>query len=438
MPTDLRCGSTIRGRCSSYSLDKELGSDSVSPRRAFKAKDTKDGKPVFLKVYVNEPRTTDPRFHIFQKQQNAIYERLRDLTTVTENLYEDFLLDNVLYCSVKEFCIGKNVEALILDHDIDKLSAAQQLGLACSFAGVLKRIHSKDVVHTDLKPPQLFVSPDSCALGWTLKVKDFDVAHVDGVEPYNVTGTQFYYSPEHLRHERTIKSPSDVFTCGIILVEILTGALNVVYDVGDVDDVDMDTSRYKKLVLAYSVNPAPLDVIRKVYKEGSSLADTIYRMLNPDPRKRPSIIDVHKAVLDAYKMQQSSPSSTVSAKSSVATPMTTSISTGTTGLGAGTLPPPHTVPATIQFSCDGQVLIAYESKAFGRNSFRVFGRDKYQYADNEQFTVTKSAEGWRISGKVGVPTPTKLNGEVICGEERLLKNGDQVQVGPLTFSVRLK
>jgi serine/threonine protein kinase len=405
MTSEIAVGQTIKGSASSYRLLKEVGGGAQA---SFKAEDVKSRQAVFLKVYSNEPKTTDPRFNVFFKQQTEIYERLKDLNTMTEILYEHFIVDGLFYCSAKEFVEGKNLEKLI-EEDLAALDEIQLLGLASVFVGVLKAIHAVGVTHTDLKPPQLFVSPDSCALGWSLKIKDFDSAHVAGVAPYNVTGTQFYFSPEHLRHENPIKAPSDVFTSGIILTELLTGAVGCTYDVGEVDD----GSKYAQLVMAHRVNQKPVDAIKKMYKDGEALAGLIHRMLCPTASQRPSVGEVHKGVLDAYKKQKGTASAKVTS-------------------------PDPTVPGTVQLDCDGQALIAYADKVFGRDSFRVFGRDKYQYADKDQFTVRKGTDGWKIAGNAKAVTPTKVNGESISGKECPLKSGDQVQVGPITFTVRLK
>jgi hypothetical protein len=83
--------------------------------------------------------------------------------------------------------------------------------------------------------------------------------------------------------------------------------------------------------------------------------------------------------------------------------------------------------------------VVYEDKkTFGRDQFRVFGRDTYKYAGPMQFEVVAGDEMWRIQGNIGNPTPTLLNSVDVGGRSAELKAGDQIQVGPLTLAVEVR
>jgi hypothetical protein len=83
--------------------------------------------------------------------------------------------------------------------------------------------------------------------------------------------------------------------------------------------------------------------------------------------------------------------------------------------------------------------VVYEDKkSFGRDQFRVFGRDTYKYAGVAQFEIVAGDEAWWIQGCLGNPTPTLLNAVDVGGRKEELKVGDQIQVGPLKLEVDLR
>jgi len=428
MNNDFEVGKTIRGKKGRYKLISEIGGGA---QLSFKAQNINTGKDVFLKIYNNGPKKNGMNnFDVFYDLQKEIYGRLNELKEITETLYEDFLIDDLLYCAVKEFVEGKNVKNLLLN-DLSKLTETQLLGLAVVFIGVLKAIHLKGVTHTDLKPEQLFVKQDtSIGFGWKLTIRDFDSAHVEGIEPFGVVGTQFYFSPEHLSGNTTIKKESDIFTAGIILGEILTGAIGSVFDVGDEDD----GTKYKKRVLDYDVNPNILTAVDKMYKDGVNISQCIKDMLNPNPVKRPKINDIHMILIKALKIQKGEHYGTDEHVSEIE-----NIDEADDGIVTPYLPEDeNNIPAIIEFEFNGKRIIAYSDKVFGRNNFRIFGRENYQYSSEEQFSLKKSNEGWKISNIDTAVNKTILNGEILDSKEIILKAEDMVQIGTLKLKVNFK
>jgi serine/threonine protein kinase len=87
-------------------------------------------------------------------------------------------------------------------------------------------LHAQRIVHTDLKPDNLMLIPNPHKAGsFYLKLIDLDwsifsdrKAPWDGEEGY--VGTPGYMSPEHIA-QKVPKEHSDVFTCALMLGELL-------------------------------------------------------------------------------------------------------------------------------------------------------------------------------------------------------------------------
>ncbi|MCB9913966.1 MAG: protein kinase [Planctomycetes bacterium] len=100
------------------------------------------------------------------------------------------------------------------------------VALVLQVAEALSHAHAAGVLHRDVKPENVLVDGDG-----RVRVLDFGVAHVMGeraseelTRTGQVLGTVAYMSPEQARGAR-VDARSDVFAVGVLLYELLTGAL---------------------------------------------------------------------------------------------------------------------------------------------------------------------------------------------------------------------
>jgi eukaryotic-like serine/threonine-protein kinase len=100
------------------------------------------------------------------------------------------------------------------------LEPNRAIGFATQILSALRFAHNHGVVHRDIKPQNVVVAPDG-----RLKVTDFGIARAGAsqmTEVGSIVGTAQYLSPEQARGE-VVGPPSDLYSVGIVLYEMLTG-----------------------------------------------------------------------------------------------------------------------------------------------------------------------------------------------------------------------
>lgn len=117
-----------------------------------------------------------------------------------------------------EFVKGRELRDCF-DHN-ERFTLADISRLMGEILDALGHAHSKGVVHRDIKPANIIVLDDG-----HLKIADFGIARVEKSELTQVgtlMGTPAYMSPEQFMGQ-TVDGRSDLFSCGVILYQFLTG-----------------------------------------------------------------------------------------------------------------------------------------------------------------------------------------------------------------------
>ena len=227
------------------------------------------------------------RCAVFEAHHQGIQRALAPLSAYGGNLIVtlDFFRWGAKYYKVTE-----KVDAVGMSSaDVASLPFHTQLVLLKTVAHSLKILHNLEIVHSDLKPSNVLIKETE--LGYTTKLIDFDSSYLARrpPPPEEIVGTINYYSPELLGYiqEAGVRGDelgvaSDVFALGLIYTEYLTGAPPPFASVHHEPAVAVRSG--ETLRIPRGGIPA-------------ELADLVDRMMDVDPRRRPTIAEVHASLM---------------------------------------------------------------------------------------------------------------------------------------------
>ncbi|MBK6513934.1 MAG: protein kinase [Polyangiaceae bacterium] len=234
MEPDGLVGSTLVGR---FRIDKVLGKGGMAT--VYAAFDQKRGSPVALKVLKKDLTRDAMVVRRFQREAKAASHLMHP--NVVEVL--DWGVEGEEAFISMELAQGTDLlKALARQRPMKQVRVVLVLAQVCA---ALSAAHSKGIVHRDLKPENILLVPDPLEPGGErAKVLDFGIAKIldvgkggaSGDDPPSyvtktaltrvgtIVGTPAYMSPEQCRGGE-IDGRSDVYACGILLYQLVTGEL---------------------------------------------------------------------------------------------------------------------------------------------------------------------------------------------------------------------
>ena len=199
-----------------YQLLERLGSGGMSD--VFRARDLMLERSVAIKI-LHETYSDDKDFQDRFRQEARAAANLSHPNIVTVH---DFGFDHDQLFIVMEHIPGKDLKTLLRQRG--RYSVEDAIPLMVQACAGIGYAHRAGLVHCDIKPHNMIVTPDA-----RLKVTDFGIARaLSTILPDEradvVWGSPQYFSPEQAVGEAPSPA-SDVYSLGVVLYEVITGAL---------------------------------------------------------------------------------------------------------------------------------------------------------------------------------------------------------------------
>lgn len=199
-----------------YQLLERLGSGGMA--EVYRARDLMLERSVAIKV-LRTNYSSDKEFQERFRQEARAAANLSHPNIVTVH---DFGLDNGQLFIVMEHVPGTDLKSLLRKRG--RFTVEEAIPLMVQACAGLGYAHRAGLVHCDVKPHNLLITPDH-----RLKVTDFGIARaLSTIRPGDrddvVWGSPQYFSPEQARGQAPSPA-SDVYSLGVVLYEMLTGTL---------------------------------------------------------------------------------------------------------------------------------------------------------------------------------------------------------------------
>ncbi|MDZ7956663.1 MAG: serine/threonine-protein kinase, partial [Aulosira sp. DedQUE10] len=218
-----------------YRLDKRLAGGGMG--EVFLAMDTRVGQQVALKLLKDTLVASTEMRKRFEREiavcaalQSDHIVKISDCGVTYEG-YPFYIMEYLRGQTLRHLLLRE--KRLSVERTV-RIIAQVCKGLQLAHAGVtLQREGGKttehiQVIHRDLKPDNIFLVPTD--LGEWVKILDFGVAKIrhESSEQTNITstfiGTFRYAAPEQIQSDENLDARADIYSLGLILYEMLSGA----------------------------------------------------------------------------------------------------------------------------------------------------------------------------------------------------------------------
>lgn len=212
--TDLQAEGLANGqRLSHYRIIECIGEGGMG--LVYKAEDEKLHRIVALKLLLASPHTAAWRRERLEHEARAASA----LDHPSICMVHDFDEDDGHRFIVMEYLTGETLKARAAR---GPLTDTEVLAVARGVAAALEAAHSRNLLHCDIKPANIFLTSRG-----GIKVLDFGIAKFQHETAANepapaAVGTRAYMSPEQARGE-TLDQRTDIYSLGAVLRELVPG-----------------------------------------------------------------------------------------------------------------------------------------------------------------------------------------------------------------------
>jgi len=207
--------SKIGQTVSHYRILEKLGEGGMGV--VYKAQDVRLERKValkFLSPYLSPDEEEKVRFIREAKAASALdHQNIGTIHEIAETEHGQLFIVMTYY------------EGRTLKQKIERgpLPVEEAVDIAVQIGKGLAKAHSQQIVHRDIKPGNILVTPER-----TVKIIDFGLAKLGGLtkitKSHTTMGTVAYISPEQVRGEE-VDQQTDVWSLGVVLYEMLAGQL---------------------------------------------------------------------------------------------------------------------------------------------------------------------------------------------------------------------
>jgi serine/threonine protein kinase len=328
MAKKLKVGDVIRG----YEITKVFGPGMMAISYAATSP---TGGMVFFKQY-KSPAPSVVWYNAFVDYQRELSERVKGgpasrFAVAQLDAFEE-IWGGRCYFQAFEFVEKGDDLQKILDAEADehrklKVSPtrnptvwARHVTWAKVLMAGIDALHQSKIAHADLKPANVYLIRDSTIkAGYQLKLIDMDFSLLsDHRAPWHghqgYIGSDNYRSPEHLMRRQVPETHSDIFTCGLILSELLTGRHPYWSE---------DQGEYAKKVLGFQSEPLALAGVMPPPAQNAAVSLALHRCLSPNPVERPTATELREVLSGRAAEQARSPRSPPTPPTEARAPITT-------------------------------------------------------------------------------------------------------------------
>lgn len=204
-------------RIGAYEVQDLLGAGGMG--EVYRARDTRLNRSVAIKV-LSHLGAGDENRRLLREARSASALNHPNIITIYDVLFE-----NGRECIVMEHVQGRSLADVLR---VAKIPPAQATRYGVQIADALSAAHAAGIVHRDIKPGNIMVTPADA-----VKVLDFGLAQTPPAVGPNgetaslsvqgiISGTLAYMSPEQAEG-RKVDARSDIFSFGICFYEMLSG-----------------------------------------------------------------------------------------------------------------------------------------------------------------------------------------------------------------------